>query len=206
MEIQCCYRLIPDGEVIHTLYNTETGEVYGLPDNYLDAKHLDFSEYSTVDYIGKTTDYEAMCEAVLLASRDHAFCVETAGMGYHVLQWNGFWKLLYSPMDEEDNGEFLDRPQQGNYTYIGYRMTKLKQYRSCQGIYRLTLELPTGKIITNDGILTPEFDVRSLDKIDFHYTGYKDMVEAGAYAVVYQSGSPVFLDRTIDNKLVMRPR
>ena len=204
MKIFCCYRLIPNGEVIHTKIDSETHKAELMPSAYLDTTQLDIAEYCETSYVGNETDWAAMCEAILLSNKDFTLVFESGTIGYFVVQWDGYFRFLETPMDEREKGAFSIAPQSGNFTFIGYRPTKLRQFRSCSGIYRLTYDKTNGTIVTNDGVLTPTFDVNSLSQIDYHYAGYKEMLANGAYAVVYLNGSPVFLDKTDDDKLVMR--
>jgi hypothetical protein len=71
------------------------------------------------------------------------------------------------------------------------------------GVYRLVLDIDTGLVHTDDGVLRPEFDVNSLDKLSYNYVGYKDCVERGHYAVVYLDGTHRFVEKTSDNRLVL---
>jgi hypothetical protein len=175
-----------------------------MPASFFDTSVLGLYPYDSSRYREKTIDWRAMCEAVLLSNKDYAMAIEFNTSGYYVLQFDGYFRFLRSPMDTSDRGHDIIKPSSGNFTFIGYRRTKLKQYRSCPGIYRLTYDKTNGTIVTTDGILIPEFDIDSLSGIDYSYAGYKDMLQNGAYAVVYQGQHPVFLDRTFDNKLVMR--
>ncbi len=195
MKIYCCYRVIPNGEAIHTFIDDETKMAELMPTAFLDTKELELAEYNASAYNGRDDNWAAMCEAILLSNKDYAFVIESGGIGYFVLQWDGFWRFLETPMDEQEKGRWSIRPYPGNFTYIGFRPTKVIQLRSCSGIYRLAYDKTNNTIITNDGIFTPSFDVSSLSPISYNYAGYKDMVTKGHYAVVYRDGLPVFLRR-----------
>lgn len=203
MKISCCYRCIPNGEVIHTTIDSETKIAGLMPASFLNTRDLELPEYAAGVYNGNDTNWMAMCEATLLSNKDYALVVESGTIGYYALQWDGYWRFLESPMDIKDKGRFSITPQPGNFAYLGYRRTKLKQYRSCSGIYRLTYDKVDNTFITDDGILTPDFDIGILSGIDYHYAGYKDMISEDAYAVVYIDSKPKLLGKTIDNKLVI---
>lgn len=203
MKICCCYRCIPNGEVIHTYVDSDTHMADLMPISFLDTRDLELAEYAPAQYVDRDVNWMAMCEAILLSNKDYALVIESGTIGYFVLCWDGYWKFMETPMDEREKGRQSVIPQPGNFTYIGYRRTKLIQFRSCQGIYRLTYDRTNNTIVTNDGILTPMFNVSELSNIDYHYAGYKDMLNNGAYAVVYLNGQPKFLRKTDDDKLVI---
>lgn len=191
MRVKCCYRLIPNGEVIHSEFDTDTIAVDGMPKEFLDVSKLYIPEYNISAYIGVETMFDAMCEAVLLSRDDFAFVLECCNLGYYVLEWSGFWRFLESPLDMKDKGHDSIIPHSDCFKPVGYRVTKNIQLRSCGGIYRLTASRDGKSIITNDGILIPDFDINSLDKLDFNYKGYKDAAIKGYYGVVYINGNPV---------------
>lgn len=195
MKIHCCYRVIPNGEVIHTFIDDVTKVVDLMPESFMNTQDLELAEYNSYAYNGREDDWAAMCEAILLSNKDYAFVVESGTIGYFVLQWDGFWRFLETPMDEKDKGRWSIKPFPGNFTYIGYRPTRLLQYRSCSGIFRLTYDKVDNTVLTNDGILVPAFDVSSLSPIDYNYAGYKEAVSKKHYAVVYRDGHPIFLRR-----------
>lgn len=203
MKISCCYRCIPNGEVIHTYIDSETHMADLMPISLLDTRDLELAEYAPAQYVDRDINWMAMCEAILLSNKDYALVLESGTIGYFVLCWDGYWKFMETPMDEREKGRQSVIPQPGNFTYIGYRRTKLIQFRSCPGIYRLTYDRTNNTIVTNDGILTPMFNVSELSNIDYHYAGYKEMLNNGAYAVVYLNGQPKFLRKTDDDKLVI---
>lgn len=204
MKAKCCYRLIPNGEVIHSLFDTDTQIVDFMPPNFLDTQNLEPGIYNPAMYAGNETAFDAMCEAILLSNDDYAFVLEYSTIGYFITQWDGFWRYLETPLDWHDKGRDLIMPCPINFTFIGYRRTTLRQYRACSGIFRLVLDKRNDLIPTNDGYLTPEFDITTLSKIDFKYAGYKDMVATGGYAVVYVDGKPVILDLVDKHRLVPR--
>lgn len=194
MNIACCYRCVPGGEVIHTYIDSESGICQYMPETFYDTKNLPLAIYNPASYNGLDVDWMAMCEALLLCNDDNCLVIETT-IGYKVLQWNGWWAFVDSTFDTMERGKCIVRPNPNNFTYIGYRPTKLIQFRACRGIYRLTYDLVNKNIVTNEGIFTPAFDVDSLSEIDFHYAGYKDTVNNNYFAVVYRNNEPVFLER-----------
>ena len=204
MEIRCCYRLIPNGEVIHSIYDTSSREILGMPKDWFQIELLGLPEYSRNSYINCEARFDEMCETVLLSNPNYALVVENNNVGYYVLQFDGVKKFVRSVTDSHESSSDCYIPNRDNYKAIGYRRTKQIQLRSSDGIYRLTMDISSKQVHTNDGVLTPEFDIDSLGSLDFHYAGYKDMIANGSYAVVYIDGKPAFLDRTVDNKLVMR--
>lgn len=204
MEIRCCYRLTLHGEVIHTIFDTEKRVIIGLPENFFNAEKLNLPGYSEYNYKNTDTQFDIMVEAVLLADKDYCICVELCNFGYYVVTWSGGIKFLHSPMEEQEDFRQTAIPHSENFKSIGYRNTKLRQVRSFDGIYRLTLNKSTGLIHTQDGILKPEFDINNLDDLSYSYAGYKDMINKGYYAIIYKNGKPVFLEKTDDNKLIIK--
>lgn len=201
MLIKCCYRLIPDGEVIHSEYDSDKDEIIGMPLDWFNVKLLDLSEYSERSYLGINSDYAAMCESVLLSNKDFALVVENNNIGYYILDWNGYKRFLESATDNTESISGSVVPCSSNYEAIGFRTTQLTQLRACSGIYRIVMNSRTKLIHTNKGVLTPEFDVSSLSAIDYHYTGYKDAVMSGHDGVVYLNGVPTFVN-IVDDKLI----
>lgn len=202
MEVHCCYRLIPKGEVIHTMYDDDTGVVSGLPADWLDIGNLCLPDYSRRNYNQCKYEFDKMCETVLLSNDAYAFVIENNNIGYYVLQFDGIKRFVRSSISTEDSTTACVIPGSENYASIGFRCTKQRQVRASAGVYRLTLSLNTGLVHTNDGVLTPMFDINELCEVSRKYEGYKDMVYAGGYAVVYKDGKPIQLARTHDNKLI----
>ena len=203
MDIACCYRLIPNGEVIHTVYNRESDTIVGLPTEWYQTPLLELPEYSIRSYDNCTAKFDQMCETVLLSNDQFALVVENNNIGYYILQFDGVKRFLRSATDGRDSSSDNYIPAQELFRSIGFRRTKQRQIRSSAGVYRLTLGKNNGLVYTNDGILTPSFDINSLGKVDYHYRGYKEMIALNHYAVVYIDDAPVFLDKTEDNKLII---
>ena len=203
MLAECCYRLIPNGEVIHTHYDSDTKKIIGLPEKFFKTEFMTLPEYSMLNYRVSEVNFAMMTEAVLLSNPEYAIVVETAAIGYTIAEFNGDWRFVDSPLDQKDNSGPAYIPATSHYKAIGYRPTKLRQVRSCMGVYRLVLDIDTGLVHTDDGVLRPEFDVNSLDKLSYNYVGYKDCVEQGHYAVVYLDGTHRFVEKTSDNRLVL---
>lgn len=203
MLAECCYRLIPNGEVIHTHYDSVKKEIIGLPEKFFKTEFITLPEYSMQNYQMSEVDFHKMTEAVLLSNQEYAIVVETAAIGYTIAEFNGDWRFVDSPLDTKDNSGPAYIPAVSHYKSIGYRTTKLRQVRSCMGLYRLVLDKDTGLVHTNDGVLTPQFNVNDLDKVSFNYEGYKECVAKGHYAVVYLGGVPRFLEKTPDNNLIL---
>ena len=202
MDIKCCYRLIPDGEVIHSIYDTESRTISGLPIDWFNPMLLELSEYSERSYYDVKSDFSAMCESMLLSNREFALVVENNNIGYYILEWGGLKRFLEAPTDTKDSSSGCSIPLQDNYQAIGFRTTKLTQLRACSGIYRLVMNKYTKLVHTNQGVLTPEFDVTRISQLDYHYAGYKDAVMTGHDGVVYIDGNPTFVDIVDGNKLV----
>lgn len=201
MKVNCCYRCISTGEVIHTLFDTDTRLMDIMPASFFDTTTIPIADYNPASYVGRKDDWAAECEACLLHNNERAMCIEVGAVGYYILQWNGLLRLVKSPMDDKDEGFFIGSPYPGKFKYIGYRPTRMLQYRSSSGIYRLTYDTEEGTVVTSEGILMPEFDVSGLSEIDYNYTGYKEMLANGYFAVVYRNNTPVFLARD-GNRLV----
>lgn len=202
MEIHCCYRLIPKGEVVHTKYDTDTHTVAGLPDDWFDVSNLCLPEYSRRNYENCKYEFDKMCETVLLSSDAYALVIENNNIGYYVLQFDGIKRFVRSSISDEDSESACVIPGSENYCSIGFRRTKQLQVRTSSGVYRLVLNKRTGLVHTNDGVLKPEFDLSRLSPLSKKYEGYKEMVAAGCYAVVYIDNKPVMLNKTFDNKLI----
>lgn len=202
MRVKCCYRLVPYGEVIHSEYDSDTREILGMPDDWFNAKLLDLPEYSIRAYKGSKSNYEAMCESMLLCKNDFALVVENNDIGYYILDWYGVKRFMEAPTDTRDSSSGSGIPNQDNYKSIGFRVTQLKQLRACAGVYRLVMNRRTNLVHTNRGILTPQFNTNELTDVDFYYAGYKDAVLAGHDGVVYLNGVPTFVDIVDDDKLV----
>ena len=202
MQIHCCYRLIPYGEVIHSTYDTDSGEIIGMPADWFRAEMLDLPEYSNRSYVGSKSNYEAMCESMLLSNNNFALVVENNNIGYYILDWYGVKFFMTAPTDNRDSSSGCGMPNQDNYKSIGYRTTQLKQLRACKGIYRLVQNRSDNLVHTNRGILVPQFNTNELTQPDFHYAGYKDAVAGGHDGVVYLNGVPTFVDIVDDDKLV----
>lgn len=203
MKVHCCYRLIPKGEVIHTMYDDDTGVVEGLPKDWLDIRDMWLPEYSRRNYYDCKYEFDKMCETVLLSNDAYAFVIENNNVGYYILQFDGIRRFVRSSISTEDSTNACVIPGSENYASIGFRCTRQRQVRASAGIYRLTLNLSNGLIYTNDGVLIPTFDINELHGVSRTYEGYKDMVYAGNYAVVYRNYNPVQLAKTHDNKLVV---
>lgn len=203
MKVKCCYRLIPNGEVIHTEYDSDTGVVEGLPEIWLQSSCLELPEYSRNNYINCTARFDEMCETVLLSESSYAIVVENNNIGYYIIQFDGVKRFVRSVTDAKESTSDSYVPNSGEFSSIGFRRTKQRQVRSSGGVYRLTYCERDGMVYTNDGLLKPEFDVTRLGKVDYHYAGYKEMIARDRYAVVYIDGLPVFLTKTDNNTLVL---
>lgn len=208
MLVNCCYRLMAGGEVIHSLYDSDKKVILDMPEDYYKAEWLGLVDMTMIHYKNglklddtSLTGYAAMCEAMLLSDKQYAIVVEFLDQGYYILEWNGTIRWKVAPTDWEDKSRPTIKPTTGNYISIGFRNTRARQLRSSCGVYKLVYNKATGLIHTNDGILTPGFDVSILSKIDYNYKGYKNMISKGYYAVVYIDGMPFFCEKTPDNIL-----
>lgn len=202
MEICCCYRLIPDGEVIHSVYDTESRKIIGLPIEFIDSTLLELPEYARGNYRGYQMQFDQMCESILLSNSEHAIVVESNKLGYYVLQWDGWWKFMESGTDDKYKGHDSFIPHSKQFKPIGYRRTVPRQMRSFSSIYKLTASVDGSAVYTQDGILIPEFDINSLCRPSYNYVGYKDMIAKDCYAVVYQDGVPRFVEKR-DDRLIL---
>lgn len=201
MKVNCCYRLIPDGEVIHSFFDTDTGLVEGLPVEFVDTRYLPVPEYSRSLYRGLNVQFDVMTESILLSNPSYALVLEVNGLAYRVLQWDGVWRTLKSATDDSDVFNIAAVPHPELYKPIGYRKTQLRQYRTCPGLYRLVASKYENVVYTQDGMLICDFDINTLSSLDYHYAGYKDAVNANYYAVVYQDDKPRFVELSSDNRL-----
>lgn len=203
MEINCCYRLIPSGEVIHSYYDTESKKIIGMPESFIDSTLLELPEYNWINYHGVKVNFDLMCEAILLSNNEFAIVVEANCLGYYVLQWDGYWRFMENPTDKKIKGHDSFIPHSAVFKPIGYRRTVPRQFRSLQTLYRLTATKDGSQIYTQDGILIPEFDVNALSPLSYNYQGYKDMLSTNYYAVVYLDGVPRFLEKRLDRLILI---
>lgn len=194
MKVACCYRLIMHGEVMHSLYDTDTRTVEGLPTDWYDVSLINLPEYSSTHYIDCKSRFDEMVETVLLSDSNYALVIECCNFGYYVLDFAGNIRFLQSSIEQNQQFATGPAPDTTPYVAIGYRCTTQRQLRSCDGIYRLVMDVRTGCVITMDGVLKLGIDKDTLSKPDYHYAGYKDMVANDfGYAVVYVDGKPVML-------------
>ena len=203
MLVECCYRLIPKGEVIHTKLDPDKREIFGMPDGFMNIKDIYLPIYNTVNYMGKDGDLAPMCEAVLLSRDEFAVVIEDNAIGFFALEWNGFLRFLETPTDMLERGHDSYIPHPNLFKEIGYRVTRMTQYRSSSGIYRMTASEDGSKVYTDDGVLTPLFDVNQLSEISYNYKGYKDCVANGHYGVVYYGDEYRFVDITPNKELIL---
>lgn len=205
MLVQCCYRLIRRGEVIHSVYDTDKREIIGLPQNWFQNKWLGLPEYSSRNYINSNIRHDQMCETMLLSNDDYALVVEDNNIGYYIYQFDGWKKFLTGTDDTRDSYCECYAPNTMHYVPIGFRRTQQTQLRTSAGIYLLTFGAQDRKVHTNEGVLEPQFDILSLERVDFHYRGYKEIVAAGYFAVVYSNGEPQFVQRVDNNLILVQP-
>lgn len=206
MLVECCYRLIPHGEVIHTKYDDESMEMIGLPKEFFDIKVHELPKYDTAVYREYKRDLDKYVEAMLLSHEDNAIAVDYQNQSCLVQTFKGYCNYIYDGMEySREDFRWAESyiPNKDNFVGVGFRPTKMLQKRFADKVYYLTYNKATGLFHTNDGLLIPEFDVSSLSDMSYNYAGYKDCVLKGHYAVVYQGGQPVFLDKTPDNKLII---
>lgn len=205
MKANCCYRLIPFGEVIHSKWDIFTKEVEGLPKEFMDTQLLNLEPYSPQCYLKdpEDADYASMCESILLANNDIAIVFEYGTIGYETLRWDGGWRFMRNAVDEKN--DILDSyiPGTSHFKQIGFRPTKLIQYRACPTIFRMAMSVDGKYIYTNDGRLEVTFDTTKLEDIAHNFAGYKEAVEKGYYGVVYMDGGPRFINKTSDNKIIL---
>lgn len=201
MEIKCCYRLIPHGEVIHSVYDSDVCVIRGMPDYWYEAVNLGLPEYSIRSYDNCNFEFDKMCETVLLSNERFALVVENNNIGYYIVQFDGTKRFLKSSIDTTESVSETLAPGQEWFKSVGFRRTKQLQVRSSNGVYRLVMGKRDKLFYTNDGVLKPGFDTEMLDAVDYHYKGYKDMIALNHYAVVYMGGEPVYLDKTFDGIL-----
>lgn len=206
MEIACCYRLIPHGEVIHSTFDDVTKVIAGLPEEFYDVRTLGIPIYTGDFYRHTNRNFKAYVEAMLLSNPMNAIAIEFINGYCYLATFDGYADRLQTGLeynlDDFEHGAGIV-PDNSNYIGVGFRVTKMNQFRFTDTLYRLTYNRATNRFHTNDGILVPEFDVSTLSELSYNYAGYKDCVNNGHYAVVYQGGTPTFLDRTPDNKLII---
>lgn len=203
MLVNCCYRLVRYGEVIHSYFDTIAQVVIDMPTEFIPTKYLYVPVCNEVLYPRDDSNFDAMCEAVLLSNDEYAFVYEMNNRGYYALEWNGCLRFLEAPTDMRDRSHESYLPHPEYYKCIGFRTTRVRQYRSNPGIYRLVSNKDGTKIYTNDGVLTPQFNVNELSPVSFNYKGYKDCVAQGHYGVVYYGEDVRFVDITPDKKLIL---
>ena len=206
MLVEACYRLTYHGEVIHAKYDTSAMKIIGMPEDFYDVKDFGLTGYDFSHYQGTQRDFDAYVEFILLSQDENAIVIEFVNQGAFVFTFDGKYTCVRTGLEfglSTHEWSFCARPDIRNYRTIGFRVTKMLQLRAADKVYQLTYDIKNNVIHTNDGVLIPEFDVNSLDKIDPKYSGYKDCIAQGHYAVVYRGGSPVFLDKTPDNKLIV---
>lgn len=203
MKVECCYRLLPNAEIIHSKYDSDNRSIDGLDTDWFDVRSIILPEYSSENYKDKQGNYDEMCESILMDDIQNAIVIEDNGIGFYIVRFGGIFMFLDSPTDNRESYVDCISPNKSLYKAIGFRVTKPIQFRTFDGIYRLIVNKQNGLCYTNDGILTPEFDIDSLSKVDFHYSGYKEAVFNGYYAVVYLNGQPVFLRKTDDDRLII---
>lgn len=194
MQVDCCYRLIPNGEVIHGKYDTIEQTIAGMPSEWFTPYLLELPEYSLRNYDNCKSEFDKMCETVLLSNDAFALVVEDNNIGYYILQFDGTKRFVSSSIDKRESTSDCYIPGHELYKSVGFRRTRPIQLRSLSGIYRLVMNKRTGLFYTDDGVLEPNFDVSKLCQVDYHYAGYKDMIANNHYAVVYIDNAPVFLD------------
>lgn len=195
MEVKCCFRLIPWGEVIHSIMDSNTKIIDDMPIDFIDTRNLNTSIYAESNYLNCETDFDKACESILLSNENHCLVIENNNMYYDVLCWNGDCKYMTAATDNTSKIQPAIIPNKGMYIPIGYRATKPIQYRSLDTIYRLTMSKDGSKIITNDGILKPEFDTSKITRLSKTYEGYKEAVNKGYYGVIYFNGEPRFVQK-----------
>lgn len=206
MLIECCYRLIPHGEVIHTKYDDTRQEIIGFPKSFFDITFHQLPYYDYLPYHESDRELDKYVEAMLLSNDDNAIAIEYQNQSCLVQTFKGLCAYVVDGMEynlNSFNWANSLKPNTENYIGVGFRPTKVMQKRFADKVYYLTLNKSTGLFHTNDGILTPEFDVATLSPVSYNFAGYKDCVLNGHYAVVYQNGLPIFLDKTCDNKLII---
>lgn len=194
MKVACCYRLIPHGEVMHSKYDTDTLTVEGLPKDWYDVSILDLPEYSSVHYHDCKSRFDEMVETVLMSDSNYALVIECCNFGYYVLDFAGNVRFLKSSIEQNQHFSTGPAPDTTPYVAVGYRRTKQRQLRNCDGVFRLVMDVRTGCVITADGVLKLGVERNRLSKPDYHYAGYKKMMSNDLdYAVVYIDDEPVFL-------------
>lgn len=203
MLAHCCYRLIKNGEVIHSKLDSSKQTIIGMPDGYMHVDLMNICEYNPFSYVDKEIDFPTMCESILLSNSEHAVVIEVDCIGYRVLCWDGTLKFMHSATDTRDSSVDSYLPHPELFKSIGYRVTKAVQYRASSGVYRMTASKDNSKIYTNEGIFIPEFDISELSTPSYNYKGYKECVEKGYFGVVYYGDEHRFVDVADNNKLIL---
>ncbi len=204
MLVQVCYRLKENGEAIHTVFDTDTNEIIGLPKDWFDVNTVIIPEYSVVNYLDHKEDkFDQMCETILLTVPSAALVIENNAQSYIVVKFDGTWLIMKNSTDETSDCLHCGPVGDGNYRNIGYRRTKMLQVRAADGVYRLTYNKATKMCHTADGVFPINIDVEELSRPDIYYKGYKDMIMSDAYAVVYINDEPKFVD-LVNDELILR--
>ena len=200
-----CYRCVPHGEIIHTRINMLTCAVDYLPSTVYDRNYLYRDKDDWYNALNDRDDIASTMEA-FLESDPNIWCVHVSnGCTYAIYGKGGALAIANTPEDLVDNGNayrmMLPPFNHSNFKSIGYRLTKPMQMRYKSLVYNLTYDIVRNKVITNDGDLDLDFDVKSLSTPDRNCRGYRELVEKGAYAVVYINDEFVLLQKE-GNKLV----
>lgn len=202
MNISCCYRLIPKGEIIHSTYDTETCSIIGIPRLWFPDYELKLGGYDPSRYHDDSEDFGNACEVILTSNDNYAIVVESNKFGFYAYGFDGSRSFLTGPYDNYYDILEWHMPDCSKFEFIGYRRTQYRQYQYMPGLFRMTYYMYDGLIYTNDGALQPQFDILSLNTPRTDYAGYKTVMTDGHYGVVYQNNNPRFVQK-IDNKLIL---
>ena len=194
MEVDCCYRLHPFGEIIWGTYHTLTGTFDNIPSDVfsvdIDPSKWTQYNYSYVDgrFNKVAAEWSMFCDFELCA------CIEYNHVGFLMVTWDGvvyFTDKLYKNKSVEC---VLENTVTGRiFKIIGVRPTKVVQYYYKPYIYGLQYDVESKSIYTQDGVLSLEETL--YNQIDFNpnkrYNGYKDMLALEAFASLSTNGGPL---------------
>ena len=199
-----CYRLVPHGEPIHTTIDIDPAVNFpiGFPEDIFDRRELFFTEkWVEAEYIRRPYNPKMYVEAVLLMKPRNCICIDTNNFGVRSYEFNGNSCWCEYPGSEERSMYRISPANTDRYEAIGYRPSKVMQYRGFKSVYRLQYDRETNEVVTNAGRFQLGISPDVLSSPSKDYAGYKTMIDNKKFAVVYLDDEPLYLD-LVDGELV----
>lgn len=194
-----CYRFVPHGEPIHSYLDLRTRTIEGFPEYVFDPFNLVLpEEYVYKEYNDYKYPIENFAEAALLMDGNNCIAIDTNNYGYRVMDFNGTWFWVNRPDGEKEGFIYTEPPCTILFKFIGYRPSKVRQYRGFSSIFRLQYCPEENLVYTDEGLFELGMPYESIGAPSPTYAGYKDIVANSHFAVVYVDGNPVFLRRDGD--------